>query len=70
MLILTRRIGEVLTVGSAVTIRIVSIKNKQIRLGIEAPKHIEVHRLEVFKRIQQERVRCTRTESVGQADVM
>ena len=70
MLILTRRLGEVLMIGSGVTITIVSIRSKQIKLGIEAPKHVEIHRLEVFQRIQLERMYCTQAESVGQADVM
>ena len=68
MLILTRRLGEVLTLGNNVTITIVGIRKKQIKLGIEAPKHIQVHRKEIFQRIQQERMRCIQSDSIEQAE--
>jgi carbon storage regulator len=55
MLILTRRIGETLTIGPDVRITVLAHRNNQVRLGIRAPKHIEVHRQEVFDRIQQDR---------------
>ena len=53
MLILTRRIGESLIIGNQeITITILSQKGNQIRIGIEAPKNVSVHREEIFKRIQ------------------
>jgi carbon storage regulator len=55
MLILTRRIGEAVRIGSNVRIQILSQHGNQVRIGIHAPKTIEVHREEVFERIQQER---------------
>jgi len=54
MLILSRRVGEAVTVGNEVTITVLSVKGNQVRLGVQAPKHIAVHRQEVFQRIQME----------------
>ncbi len=57
MLILTRRIGEILVIDDEIEVVILGIKGKQVRLGIEAPKNIEVHREEVYKRIQKTKVK-------------
>jgi carbon storage regulator len=56
MLILTRRVGETLMIGNNVTLTVLGIKGNQVRLGINAPKEVEVHREEIYVRIQQERV--------------
>ena len=55
MLILTRRIGEKLIIGENVTVTILAAKGSQIRIGIEAPRDIQVHREEIFQRILDER---------------
>ena len=55
MLILTRRIGEKLVIGEDVIITVLAAKGSQIRIGIEAPREIQVHREEIFQRIQDER---------------
>jgi carbon storage regulator len=51
MLILTRRVGEALMVGNDTKIVVLGVKGSQIRLGINAPKDIEVHREEIFDKI-------------------
>lgn len=55
MLILTRRVGEVLRIGEEVSVTIVGLRGKQVRLGVTAPKSIAVHREEIFERIAEER---------------
>jgi len=55
MLILTRRVGETLMVGSEVAVTVIGINGNQVRLGIQAPKEIQVHREEVYDRIRNEK---------------
>jgi len=55
MLILTRRVGEALMIGDDVVINVLGVKGGQIRLGVDAPKEIPVHREEIFDRIQAEK---------------
>jgi len=52
MLILTRRVGEALMVGDNTKIVVLGVKGSQIRLGINAPKDVQVHREEIYKKIQ------------------
>jgi len=56
MLILTRRVGESVNIGSDVVVEVVAIKGNQVRIGVEAPRSVPVHREEVFNRIQQEQL--------------
>jgi carbon storage regulator len=55
MLILTRRVGETLVVGDDVTVTVLGVKGNQVRLGVNAPKDVSVHREEIYQRIQQEK---------------
>ena len=55
MLILTRRIGETITIGTNITVTVVGLNGSQVRLGIGAPKNVEVHREEVYERVKAER---------------
>ncbi|AWY01939.1 carbon storage regulator [Marinomonas primoryensis] len=54
MLILTRRVGETLMVGDEVSVTVLGVKGNQVRIGINAPKDVSVHREEIYLRIQQE----------------
>ena len=51
MLILTRRVGEALMIGDNISISILGVKGNQVRIGIDAPKEVAVHREEIFKKI-------------------
>ena len=55
MLILTRRLGESLVIGNDVTVTVLGVKGNQVRIGIKAPKDVEVHREEIHNRILQEK---------------
>lgn len=54
MLILTRKIGECITIGDEIKVYVMDVRGKQVRLGIEAPTHAPIHRQEVYQRILEE----------------
>ena len=55
MLILTRRVGETLVVGDNVTVTVLGVKGNQVRIGVNAPRDISVHREEIYQRIRKEK---------------
>ena len=61
MLILTRRTGETLMIGDEITVRVLSVRGSQVKVGVNAPRNVAVHREEIYKRIQLEQ------EQIGEA---
>jgi carbon storage regulator len=65
MLILTRRVGETLVIGDDVTVTVLSVRGNQVRIGVNAPKNVTVHREEIYQRIQQEKDVPTQGKAQG-----
>ncbi|WP_445509072.1 carbon storage regulator CsrA [Rossellomorea marisflavi] len=60
MLVLTRKTGESIQIGDNIEIKVISIQGDQIKLGIEAPKHIDIHRKEVYLSIQEQNTEASK----------
>ena len=69
MLILTRRVGETLVIGDDVTVTVLGVRGNQVRLGVNAPKGVAVHREEIYQRIQNEKDAENSTESSENDDI-
>ncbi|MGB0713297.1 MAG: carbon storage regulator CsrA [Gammaproteobacteria bacterium] len=65
MLILTRRVGETLMIGDEVTVTVLGVKGNQVRIGINAPKEVAVHREEIYERIRREQGQGNQAEPDG-----
>ncbi|MDH0425377.1 carbon storage regulator CsrA [Stutzerimonas stutzeri] len=65
MLILTRLVGETLCIGDEITVTVLGVQGNQVRLGINALKHVEVHREEIHARIQAEQARRTTVQKAA-----
>lgn len=63
MLVLTRKVGDVIAIGDNIKIIVMSIKGKQVRLGIEADKSTVVHREEIYQKIKQENTQAAKTSA-------
>ena len=59
MLILTRKVGEAIRIGDSIAISVVEIRGNQVRLGINAPRNVSVHRQEVYEQIQEQNLQAT-----------
>jgi len=63
MLILTRRVGETLMIGDEVTVTVLGVKGNQVRIGVNAPKDVSVHREEIYERIKKEQSESNSSDS-------
>ncbi|MEP9411272.1 MAG: carbon storage regulator CsrA [Candidatus Brocadia sp.] len=69
MLILTRKLGESITIGDEIKVTVVDCQGKQVKLGIIAPKHVKVHREEIFEKIQEENRKAATVSKYAIAEI-
>ncbi|MCI3984778.1 carbon storage regulator CsrA [Bacillus vallismortis] len=63
MLVLSRKINEAIQIGADIEVKVISVEGDQVKLGIEAPKHIDIHRKEIYLTIQEENNRAAALSS-------
>ncbi|MEG7334858.1 carbon storage regulator CsrA [Bacillus sp. 0102A] len=63
MLVLSRKINEAIQIGADIEVKVISIEGDQVKLGIDAPKHIDIHRKEIYLTIQEENNRAAALSS-------
>jgi len=69
MLILTRRVGETVMIGDDIAVTVLGVKGNQVRVGVNAPKEVSVHREEIYERIKREEQTGVSTRRTGSSDV-
>ncbi len=69
MLILTRRVGEAVVIDEEVTVTVLGVKGNQVRIGVNAPKTVSVHREEIFERIKNERNTSSAKSYIADSDL-
>ena len=69
MLILTRRVGETVVIGNDVTVTVLGVKGNQVRLGVNAPREVAVHREEIYERIKREQQAPAEAKETGTSPV-
>jgi carbon storage regulator len=69
VLILTRKLGESITIGDEIKVTVVDCQGKQVKLGIIAPKHVKVHREEIFEKIQEENRKAATVSKYAIAEI-
>ncbi len=70
MLVLTRKLGESITIGNDIKINIIEIKGKQVQVGITAPPSVRIYREEIFKRVQEENKKAAKQTDVNPLKVL
>ncbi len=69
MLVLTRKLGEVIRVGESVTVRVLEVKGNQVRLGVEAPAEVRIYREEIYRAVRKENEEAVATGKDGLDEV-
>ena len=60
MLVLSRAVGELISIGDDISVRVLSVSGTTVRFGVEAPRHIDVHRFEIYEKIQRKKNQIAR----------
>ena len=69
MLILTRKLGESIAIGDEVTVTLIDVQGRQVKIGVTAPKDVQIHRQEIYEKIQVENYRASTTSETDLAEL-